>query len=148
MIAPSLKEDDLPVIPDQALEVNLVPLDNGLQEFDLNQIKSLVKGKYLWCVSGGSRFSILTGMILKEMILEMDEYARTVQFFDGRTSVLYRTSALAEMQMELGSIPKDRDEIAKELYSMGFYSRGEKSYSSLCVFEEEYDKDSSPGKTK
>ncbi|HAU31300.1 MAG: hypothetical protein XD78_1951 [Desulfotomaculum sp. 46_296] len=140
VIAPLLEENDLPAIPHQRLELNLIPLDNGMQELDLNQIKPLVKGKYLWCVSGGSRFSILTGMILKEMIIEMDNYARIVQFFDGRTSVLYRTSALTEMLMEFGSIPKDHDEIAKYLSFMGFYSRGEKSYSSLCMFEEAYDK--------
>ncbi|MFA5385369.1 MAG: hypothetical protein WC364_12060 [Eubacteriales bacterium] len=145
VIAPSLEENDLPVIPDQKIEFNLVPLDNGMQELDLNQIKPLVKGKYLWCVSGGSRISILTGMILKEMIIEMDGYARIVQFFDGRTSVLYRTSALAEMQIESGSIPKDHDEIAKNLSFMGFYTRGEKSYSSLCMFEEGYDKSSGAG---
>jgi hypothetical protein len=140
VIVPSLEENDPPAMPDQKLEFDIVPLNDGMQELDLNQVKPLVKGKYLWCVNRGSRFSVLTGMILKEMIMEMDSYARIVQFFDGRTSVLYRTSALAEMQMEFGDIPKDHEEIAKNLSFMGFYSRGEKSYSSLCMFEEEYDK--------
>ena len=147
VIVPSLEENEIPDMQDQTLEFNLVPLENGAQELDLNQIKPLIKGKYLWCVSGGSRFSVLTGMILKEMIIEMDNYARIVQFFDGRTSVLYRSSALTEMQMEFGNIPKGYDEIAKNLSFMGFYSRGEKSYSSLCMFEEAYDKGSSTGKT-
>jgi len=148
VIVPSLEKENLSGIQDQKLEFNIVPLNDDTQELDLNQVKPLVKGKYLWCVSGGSRFSILTGMILKEMILEMEGYARIVQFFDGRTSILYRTSALAEMQMEFGSIPKDHEEIAKNFFSMNFYSRGEKSYSSLCMFEEEYDKGSGAGKAK
>ncbi len=50
--------------------------------------------------------------------------------------------------MEFGSIPKDHEEISKNLSFMGFYSRGEKSFSSLCMFEEAFDKGSGAGKAK